>query len=191
MKNMLRYCLLPLLFCFCVSSKSNEADIPILEFAVIDSLLQKPVKDKELGISFRPPKNMDTLKSDSLVKKLNGLIVEKSTRQERRYIYSDSLFTSFFILNNAVSVDIKNIEEKYRKKFPQSEIRTGVFKKDSFSAHQIVLNLGKVVLVRLFFDAKKSIPFEVSFIFPSDTYSEQMKKVESVIGSIKHNESNH
>jgi hypothetical protein len=185
MKNKLQFCLFPLLLCFCVSSKSNEDNLPTMEFSVIDSLLQKPVIDKELGISFRPPKNLDTLKGDSLIRKLNDLIAEKSTRQERRYIYSDSLFTSFFILNNSVSVDTKNIEEKYRKKFPQSEIRTGVFKKDSFRVHQIIMNLGKVVLVRLFFDSNKSVPFEVSFVFPSETYSEQMKKVESVIGSIK------
>jgi len=192
MKNKLRFCLFPLLFCFCVSSKSNEDNLPTMEFSIIDSLLQKPVMDKELGISFRPPKNLDTLKSDSLVKKLNDLIAEKSTRQERRYIYSDSLFTFFFVLTKSVSFDVKNgvmalknIEENYRKKYPQSEINAGIFKKDALRVHQIVVNLGKIVLVTLFLDSEKRPVIEANFILPADSYQEKMKSVESVIGAIQ------
>lgn len=191
MKNILRFCLFPLLLCFCVSSKSNEDSIPTMEFSVSDSLLQKPVTDKELGISFRPPVGWNALSNNSLEQKINAMLSDKALSRERAYIFHDKQLTAFLVLNNAPyfnadngKMSIQKVEEKYHKQFPQSEINTCIFKKDVFRVHQIVVNLGKIVLVRLFFDTEKRPAFEASFIFPAESYQERMKTVESVVGSI-------
>ncbi|HAJ78609.1 MAG TPA: hypothetical protein DCO75_02460 [Fibrobacteres bacterium] len=183
--------LLPLiLLCFCFSSKSNESNIQNLEFTVVDSLLQKPIIDKNLNISFRPPKHLNILESDSLKKMLKGLIADKG-KEKYRYIFCDSLFNVFFIFGSASSFDFKNSDKalqslkvKYHEIYPQSESKSGIFLKYPFRVHQIIVGMGKLTFLRMFFDSKKCVPFEVDFIIPTDSYSEQMKIVESVIGSI-------
>jgi hypothetical protein len=127
-----------------------------------------------------------------LVKKTSGLIVEKSIKQERSYVFCDSFLTFFFVLNKAVSFDVKNgdmslqnIEENYQKKFPQSETKTGVFKRGPFRVHQIVVNLGKIILMSLYLDSEKGPSIEASFIIPASSYQGQLKIAESVIGSIQ------
>ncbi len=58
-------------------------------------------------------------------------------------------------------------------------------KKDALRVHEMVVNLGKIVLVTLFFDSEKRPVIEASFILPADSYQERMKTVESVIGAIR------
>jgi hypothetical protein len=192
MRKKAHFCVVPLLLCLCFSSKSNENKIQVLEFAVVDSLLQKPVIAENLNISFRPPARWSPAINDSLVQKIKESASRNGAPGTCDYLFADTLSRAFFILSRNSSFNPKNgdslllkIEESYHAQFPKSETRRTAFKKDSFRVHQIMVNLGTTVVLRMFFNAEKCPPFEAAFIFPGGSFVEQMKKIESVIGSIR------
>jgi len=107
-------------------------------------------------------------------------------------MYCDTVSHSILLLNQAMLFTAKNGEESLKKigelckkQFPRSEIHTFIFLKKPFLVHQIIANMGKMVLVSLFFNNEDCHPFGVHFLLPYATFSEQMKIVESVAGSIK------
>lgn len=184
--------LLPLMLCVCTAPKSStDQEINAMEFEVVDSLLQKPIVDNDLKISFRPPMHWKAVANDSVIREINRTVLDKNPLSIRAHIFYDARVRSIFILDGAPHFNrtradslVKKIALEYKSRFPKSEFKTALFAKNEFIVHQIILNLGALVVVSLFFDATSYPPFETRFILPFNGYSEEMKKVESVVGSI-------
>ena len=162
-----------------------------MEFSIVDSLLQKPIADYDLKISFRPPMHWNSVANDSIIREMNRTVLEKNPLSDHAHVFYDTIVHSIFILDGAPFFNRNNgdsllqkIGLDYKSKFPQSEFKTALFGKNDFVVHQIIVNTGAVVIVSLFFNATSCPPFETRFLLPFNRYSEEMKKVESVIGSI-------
>jgi hypothetical protein len=179
------------MICLCGGPKSKDENIQSLGFVVNDSLLQKPVIDSILKISFSPPKNWISTPSDTLLKLVEKIVLENKIGGENTHMYCDRASRSFLIVNQTAFFNgtggpesLKKLEDLCKKQFPQSETRTIVFLKKPFLVNQIIANLGTMVLVSLYFKSDECRPFAVNFLVPMATFSEHMKIVESVVGSV-------
>lgn len=111
------------------------------------------------------------------------------------YIYKDTVDTIYpsLFLAHQLSVStlkdvenlIKEMENIYKKKSPNCEVHKAAFLKKDFIVNQVIINMGKMVIVSFFFSDNQNKFFSMKFLIPFETFSEKMKIIESVIGSIK------
>ena len=184
---------LTLLFVFvgCKSSKTED-EYPSLEFQIDSALLEPKIQDKELGIEISSPagwkKSDSTFSNSGTLKELRAIDMLVGNPL---HIFQHNQTNSLCILSKFAANSVENTETLILKvksgleqKFPSAKISTATFLKDTILVHQIMLLSPEYVILKLVCELDKLKSFEVVYILPKHAYADQLRAIESSIGSI-------
>ena len=184
---------LTLLFVFvgCKSSKTEDKH-PSLEFQIDPALLEPKIQDKELGIEISPPagweKRDSTFSNSGTLKELRAIEMLVGSP---KHFFQHNQTNSLCILSKFATNSVKNTENLIlkaksglEKQFPSAKISTSTFLKDKILVHQIMLLSSEYVILKLVCELDKLKAFEVVYILPKNAYADQLRAIESSIGSI-------
>ena len=184
---------LTLLFVFvgCKSSKTEDKH-PSLEFQIDPALLEPKIQDKELGIEISPPagweKRDSTFSNSGTLKELRAIEMLVGSP---KHFFQHNQTNSLCILSKSTTNSVKNTENLIlrsksglEKQFPSAKISTSTFLKDKILVHQIMLLSSEYVILKLVCELDKLKAFEVVYILPKNAYADQLRAIESSIGSI-------
>ena len=184
---------LTLLFVFvgCKSSKTED-EYPSLEFQIDPALLEPKIQDKELGIEISSPagwkKSDSTFSNSGTLKELRAIDMLVGNPL---HIFQHNQTNSLCILSKFAANSVENTETLILKvksgleqKFPSAKISTATFLKDTILVHQIMLLSPEYVILKLVCELDKLKSFEVVYILPKHAYADQLRAIESSIGSI-------
>ena len=184
---------LTLLFVFvgCKSSKTEDTH-PSLEFQIDPALLEPKIQDKELGIEISPPagweKRDSTFSNSGTLKELRAIEMLVGSP---KHFFQHNQTNSLCILSKSTTNSVKNTENLIlrsksglEKQFPSAKISTSTFLKDKILVHQIMLLSPEYVILKLVCELDKLKAFEVVYILPKNAYADQLRAIESSIGSI-------
>jgi len=184
---------LTLLFVFvgCKSSKTEDTH-PSLEFQIDPALLEPKIQDKELGIEISPPagweKRDSTFSNSGTLKELRAIEMLVGSP---KHFFQHNQTNSLCILSKSTTNSVKNTENLIlrsksglEKQFPSAKISTSTFLKDKILVHQIMLLSSEYVILKLVCELDKLKAFEVVYILPKNAYADQLRAIESSIGSI-------
>lgn len=184
---------LTLLFVFvgCKSSKTEDKH-PSLEFQIDPALLEPKIQDKELGIEISPPagweKRDSTFSNSGTLKELRAIEMLVGSP---KHFFQHNQTNSLCILSKSATNSVKNTENLIlrsksglEKQFPSAKISTSTFLKDKILVHQIMLLSSEYVILKLVCELDKLKAFEVVYILPKNAYADQLRAIESSIGSI-------
>lgn len=177
----------------CDCSKSQKGQLETLTFNVNPGLLEPEVTDAVLKISISAPKHwkpVDEAILQDVIVQLGEILMQGLSLKPKR-IFLDSESQSMCVVSQLDSVDItqgkrllKELEAGYRATFPAATIEHTVFLKEEFRVHQIMVSNQQFVLIRLLMDAFDVPVFEIDYVVSVQVYANQVRAIESSIGSI-------
>ena len=185
--------LLSIVLISCTNTRDEVKDTLVFN---IDSSRIAPVeKIDSSGITFHPPlnwKEVDSDMSEKLMKSVNPLN-EKSVK----FIYKPiKIFleqSSFSILSVGTvlpSVDtdtsannLKNYESIVSENFAESILKEGSFYKNGAEVYQYLIQKSNLISFKLIFEFGNVI-YQFDYSCPQKNYEEQIKSIESSIGTI-------
>lgn len=175
---------------FSCSPKQSKTKITEMQFVVDSLLIEKKEIDKQLQISYNPPKGWK--QNDSLFNKI------KSTINKNDLAYPIKIKKLFWneasqsvmtigVLNNISAEKLNHILSNYEEFFnPQKQwksIKKAEFIYKNFWVNQFLLQNKNIINFKLIFQTQAKDFFEVNYVIPSSQYKKIMKNVESSIGS--------
>ena len=182
-----------LLFVFvgCKSSRTEDKHPP-LEFQIDPALLEPKIQDKELGIEISPPtgwkKSDSTFSNGGTLKELRAI---EMLVGNPKHIFQHNQTNSLCILSKFAANSVENTEDLIlkvksglEKQFLSAKISTATFLKDTILVHQIMLLSPEYVIIKLICELDKLKAIEVVYILPKHAYADQLRAIESSIGSI-------
>ena len=180
-----------LVFVGCKSSKTEDKH-PSLEFQIDPALLEPKIQDKELGIEISPPagweKSDSTFSNSGTLKELRAI---EMLVGNPKHFFQHNQTNSLCILSKFATNSVKNTENLIlkaksglEKQFPSAKISTATFLKDKILVYQIMLLSPEYVILKLVCELDKLKAFEVVYILPKNAYTDQLRAIESSIGSI-------
>lgn len=187
----LRFCLpiafTVILYCGCNRNKDQTLPLPTLEFDVVDSLLGPAIRSDH-GICYRMPVEWTRL-PDSLIARIASASKTSATGLMIDAAYGDpdkKLAILFSVMPQRDTTTAKNLVDEYARQLGlTSSVHSTVFLVNDFRVFQILANVGDTVLFKLIFWSRKVRALaQFDFVIPRSYYSANLKKVESVIGSI-------
>jgi hypothetical protein len=179
----------------CCSSDNNNQSIETLAFEIDETLLSNPVADDSLHIVFQVPQNLKPLSEkyeSGFESKLDAMnLGDMNISIQPTYIFVDSSY-SFFLMVSLIHNDshrekLESTYNSYLKKHLEKYIlKSGKFNKDGIIMTQYIINDGAKMILKLFFsiDGQRFVQFDY-FILAN--YEQQIKAIESSIGSIQKN----
>ena len=79
---------------------------------------------------------------------------------------------------------LETLENAYRTQYPKATVQRTIFMKDAFTMHQLMVGTSDSVLIKPVCNAPENPVFEVNYVVPRDVYEEELRAIESSIGSI-------
>lgn len=108
-----------------------------------------------------------------------------------QHIFQHNQTNSLCILSKFAANSVENTETLILKvksgleqQFPSAKISTATFLKGTILVHQIMLLSPEYVILKLVCELDKLKSFEVVYILPKHAYADQLRAIESSIGSI-------
>ena len=108
-----------------------------------------------------------------------------------KHFFQHNQTNSLCILSKFATNSVKNTENLIlkaksglEKQFPSAKISTATFLKDKILVHQIMLLSPEYVILKLVCELDKLKAIEVVYILPKHAYADQLRAIESSIGSI-------
>ena len=176
------------IFIISCSSEKLDSDQSDIQFSVNTNLLSKSIYLDNSKISFRPPIGWDELSSDQI-----NIISEVVNSTEN--VFDIKLNKAFQSLNGAMIIisSIKNTIENFgyipsnymqllSEQFKVDDIMLDNFKIHQVPVKQFLINTKDVVIIKLFIS--DNVDYQLDYIVPKKVYEEELKKIESSIGSI-------
>jgi len=191
---LLFFCLLFVFISFSCKSKKEETKVFNLTFNIDSSQIGSEVVLKDYAISFNPPANF--VHSDEMLDKLNKNISNNINKQNG---YNTSPLDAFIdkSLNvlvvsgiSAPSADTANfslqqVSGTIKDQFKTSNMKFAAFKKDDIIIHQFLIQDSINVVFKLLFCNAANRVIQFDYIIPGNNYKNEIKAIESSIGSIK------
>jgi len=177
----------------CNSSEKTEKKYHPLEFQIDSNLLEPKIRDVELGIevsppigwkkSFLNPDNQIDLNQLQALKMLIGSNPQHIFQhQQTNSCCIVSKFTeSSLDLNETFSSQIQKV---LKEQFPKADVNHSSFSKNGLLINQILFISEKHVIIKLICTGDVLAAFEVVYIIPRVAYINQLRAIESSIGSI-------
>jgi hypothetical protein len=197
-KNKLYHICISILFVLSIYSCSDKNDSPAskeeLKFNIDRNLIADKIDLDEYNISFSPPVNWGAI-SGSLFDSLSYLMKDQPISEEIKIIplkvFSDS--SSRSILNvTAIKVNadsqnniINNLEKELLKKYGKTGLKRADYLKDDIPVTQFLITDNEVITFKILIinDVNQIIEFDYSTL--KNSYPNEVKSIESSIGSIK------
>jgi hypothetical protein len=197
-KNKLYHFCIFILFVLSIYSCSDKNNSPgsreELKFNIDQNLISDKIDLKEYKISFNPPINWGTI-SGSLFDSLNYLIKDQPISEEIKIIPLEVFFdsSSKSVLNvTAIKVKadslnniINNLGKELLKKYGNTSLKRADYLKDGIPVTQFLITENEVITFKIliFNDLNQIIEFDYSTL--KNSYPNEVKSIESSIGSIK------
>jgi len=182
--------------------EEKSSNLGPVVFNVVDSLLAKTVTDSVLMISYRSPSGWKEIPSrilDSAMKTVDIRLNTASDITKLRSGYFDKSSGSILLFSRIDSFDVsdssitmRNMAEYYRKTDSTASIQANVFLTGPFKVHQLLVTSKSRVIIKMVLNVADPAPpiFDMTFYIPMAFYTQKVKTVESVVGSIHtHNHS--
>ncbi|MCG9126907.1 hypothetical protein JT359_04830 [Candidatus Poribacteria bacterium] len=181
--------------CFVGCDKPNLKDntAEILVFNVDESKVESIFEDTELKIRFASPKGWKKVDESMVAQVVMAVDTSPMDGLEiiPRSIFLNEDSKAVCILSK---IDWKGIvpDEKllqsltiaYQNQFPKANVKQGLFIKDAFRIHQLMVITSESVLIKLICDSSETLVFGVDYHVPIEVYKSELSAIESSIGSI-------
>lgn len=193
--NLYTYAFLCTLIISCNNSDNKVSkDFPTLEFNIQNNLIEKETIINNLEISISSPINW-LLTNQENINEVK-LIFEEMFSFENNFKYllenifidddnSSMLALGKVFINDTLSfIEFNNLYVKELKK-NNNEINSSIFYKENILVSQLLINSENKINFRLFFENRKNEIIQVDYITSVKNYANEVKSIESSIGSIK------
>ena len=178
--------------CGCVK---EQADTKFAEvsFNIDRALLEEEVVFSELGISFNPPKGwestspnlLDSLKASfEFQNELPDLDIELNNA----IMNLEKSFVCFvwIIKSDLLAEDIQNnYLDYFRNTNPDLQLNKGAFAHNKMDFRQITFVKDDFITIKLLTSSDDENVFMLDYVLPTRNYEEELRSIESSIGSIK------
>ena len=162
-------------------------------FNVDQSLLAEEYICSDVGISFHPPKNWEQISSELLISVKENLIASKDTSNIsivplNVFMNMEKSFTCFLSTfdNDLLARDTcENYINEFRMKNQELQYNEGSFAHNDLDFHQFIFTKDDFITINLFILFKDQKVIMIDYIMPSKYYEEELKVIESSIGTIK------
>ncbi len=178
-------------------NQKEKNELPQMHFNVESQLLGNEITDMKNGVRYSPPKNW-TILSDEIFNKVSEQVKSQiSNNSEIVYtpvaIYAnpnDNSFLSFGyvdIKENTSGYDsqIRRYADILSEQFDSSSVKSTQFLKDDIKITQYLVQKNNLVTFKLLLKGTNNKLLEFDYIVPKNNYGNEIKAIESSIGSIK------
>jgi len=188
------FCLITLLlFSACGQRAEDPSGVPVMAFEVNEALLGEAVRLDAHGLVFSPPRGWKGASAD-LLEEINTTVFEKeaSVRQESIKVFYDADAGSFLSVT-LVQVDGGGSFEEQTEQFAnllssqQTSVsyRKAAFNKDGLHLVQFMGQSQGMINFKLLLASGGGDLLQFDYVVPMAHYPEQVKAVESSIGSLQ------
>ncbi|MCX8010596.1 MAG: hypothetical protein N3A61_05540 [Ignavibacteria bacterium] len=172
---------------------SNE-----LIFNIDSTLIGEKISDIKYKFELHPPKNWSGV-SESIFKQIYSRIQTLQTQEQISYIplylFFDEANGSMLSVNQIIIQNdsmsfvkkMKIFEDGLKQKFDSSFIKGGSFKKENNDFYQFLIRNNEFVNFKITFESDNRYLINFDYIVPVKVYQNEIKAIESSIGSIKIN----
>lgn len=187
--------LLSVLFLVACDNSKESSKPDELKFNVDEAKLGSEITNESLGVKFNPPLSWNAIDS-TLIAKMKGQLKTQTVRndsikvtlkdvfmkQENRSLLSISKLS----FNNSITSPKEFYDEKVTNKFSRASLfKRGEFLKDDIKFIQYLVQNGGNVNFKLLFNNEDNETIQFDYILNKKNYSNQLRAIESSIGSIK------
>lgn len=164
-----------------------------LVFHVDETCLEPTITDPNLKIEIAAPKGWKVIDDATLGRVVDrlGETLTQGIQIAPRWVFMDELTQAMCVVSTLEGVStapdgafFRTLESAYRRQFPMGKVQRAAFRKDAFRVHQLMVVASNFVLIKLICDAPESLVFAVDYVVPIDVYQQQLRSIESSIGSL-------
>ena len=178
--------------CGCVKDQAGTKFAEV-SFNIDRALLEEEVVFSELGISFNPPKGwestspnlLDSLKASfEFQNELPDLDIELNNA----IMNLEKSFVCFvwIIKSDLLAEDIQNnYLDFFRNTNPDLQLNEGAFAHNKMDFRQITFVKDDFITIKLLTSSDNENVFMLDYVLPTRNYEEELRSIESSIGSIK------
>lgn len=180
-------------FVGCDKPNVNDKSYETLSFNVDESKIEPVVIDAELKIKLGSPKGWKRVEESILSQVVKAVDTSPIEGLEivPRSIFLQEKSKAICIVSKVDWTGIvpdetllQNLTIAYQKQNPKATVKQGVFKKDAFRIHQLMVITSEFILIKLICDSPETLVFEVDYRVPIEVYKSELSGIESSIGSI-------
>jgi hypothetical protein len=192
--SLLLFALAPvILLTNCNNNQKPDMETELI-FHVDSSLVGPMVAPEETGILVHPPKGwtvLDSLTREQLIQNIHPKQAEpQPLRITPLEVYMDSLSQSVFAISrleftSSDTAGIRQYQETIENTFSKHSLRKGSFTKKGLYFTQYLIQNNKQVAFKLFTKPGNNRYIQFDYIIPANQYVNQIKAIESSIGSIR------
>lgn len=164
-----------------------------LVFHVDKTRLEPAITDPTLNIEIAAPKGWKVIDDATLAQVIDQLgdTLTQGLQMTPRWVFLNEATRTMCVVSRLEGVKaapdetlLQTLENAYRSQFPMGKVQRATFRKGAFRVHQLIVVASDFVLVKLICDALDSPVFEVDYVVPSDVYQQELRAIESSIGSL-------
>ena len=164
-----------------------------LVFHVDKTRLEPAITDPTLKMEIAAPKGWKVIDDATLAQVIDGLgdTLTQGLQITPRWVFMNEATRAMCVVSRLEGVKatpdetlLQTLENTYRRQFPTGKVQCTTFRKDAFRVHQLMVVATDFVLIKLICDALESPVFEVDYVVPSDVYQQELRAIESSIGSL-------
>lgn len=180
-------------------SRGNEPrqHIETLSFEVDESLLGPSFLDSTLGFAFHPPIGWEQVPDTTMEEAKERLLATMGQRDSIQVMP-----IQFFInLQNGSSCSLSRLtgldlsdqvlgslgeyQSLLKTKFSSMKIKEGAFRIDDINVFQFLITDGERIIFKLLCYGPQKRAFQIDYVVPHSVYRQQIKAIESSIGSFQ------
>jgi len=175
----------------CTKQKPDNA-FEVLIFEIDSLKIAEPYISAELGIMFNPPRDWQPV-SRNIVDELGNSaieVTEDSLNISVEQIFLNLSNSSFIFLSSFPEIDrfelaYNNLRDLMTGKISSQELKIGSFEHNNLKFYQFINTSANKVALKLIAESKSGSVFMFDYIMPYSVYRDNLKAIESSIGTIK------
>ena len=174
------------------SKKSSQTYNPL--FFHVDSLLLEPAYiDSSMNFAFQAPKDWKTVSADMFEKIRNKLVshsdsmIVQITPIKIFMNENNSSLCFISVFENSLNPDLLKTQylSLIKTKFKDNKINANKFAYHNFKVDQLLIMNQKRIIIKLVITSPNNKIFVIDYIIPAEFYQQNLRTVESSIGSLK------
>lgn len=177
----------------CEGSNSPRRTYETLTFNVDSTRLEPTITDSVLKIEIASPKGWKAIDDAMLTQVVDRLgdTLTQGLEMAPRLVFVNDGIGAMCVVSGLEGVKgtpdetlLKTLDDAYSSRFPTARVQRAIFRKGAFRIHQLMVVASDFVLIKLICDTPEISVFEVDYVVPSDVYQQELRAIESSIGSL-------
>ena len=193
MKKMMLVLFVVVMILGCAKEQTTNAEFAEVTFTVDLSLLSEEYICSDIGISFYPPLSWQQINPELMTAVKKKLTASQDTTGStilplNVFMDNEKSFTCFisvFISELPADKTLENYLNEIRIKNQDLNINEGTFAHNGLGFHQLIFTKGDKITVKLIALNSEQKVFMVDYVVPFKYYEEELRTIESSIGTIK------